>query len=143
VICNRAVRTPIPVSTTFLTIQQQHQSSSQRSETMKSHGSRKFYQLPDPPSSSECAEDPLNGGTKQKKYRSKSAFFRGSTRDLIEMVDQNIIGKETVFQGPFGPRRSKLASFFVYISDHLMTYDYEYDYDLLQNTCIFFLLSFP
>ncbi|CAG7825541.1 unnamed protein product [Allacma fusca] len=74
---------------------------------MKSHGNRKFYHLPDTPPSSECGnEEFLPPGRSAKKFRSKSAHFRGSTRDLMQMIDHNIIGRDTTFQGPFGPRKS-------------------------------------
>lgn len=95
---------------------------------MKAHGNRKFYELPENPSSSECGggdETSSTGSKGSKKYRSKSTFFRGSTRDLIEMVDRNVIGRETVFQGPFGPRRSKSTSYVIllllfFYQDHLV-----------------------
>lgn len=78
--------------------------------TMKPAGPRKFYQLPETPSpSSECGigdGDGLNGlRGGPKKFRSKGN--QKNTRGLMEMVERNIIGRETVFQGPFGPRRCK------------------------------------
>lgn len=71
----------------------------------KAYGNRKFYQLPENALSTESEDMPSKG---PKKYRSKTALFRGSSRELVEMVDRNIIGRELVFEGPFGPRRSKI-----------------------------------
>ena len=86
---------------------------------------RKFYDFPDqaPPVSLEATdpapteETPLPDSVNTtstikslpgpKKFRSKSAFFRGNAREIMDMVDRNIVGRETVFQGPFGPRRCK------------------------------------
>jgi hypothetical protein len=80
---------------------------------------RKFYDLPvpeaaegaDPVLAEECAATGSGIGKNAKKFRSKSAFFRGNAREVMEMVDRNIIGRETVFQGPFGPRRCKFLIF--------------------------------
>jgi hypothetical protein len=84
-----------------------------KSMASKCYGNRNFYQIPDTISSSECVED-VSNGKGPKKYRSKNALFRGSTRALVEMVDMNIIGRETVFQGPFGPRRSKFIYLYLF-----------------------------
>jgi len=75
---------------------------------ISSHGSRQFYKIPETlplPSPEGGTGDSAN--TEKTKKRTKSFRFRGNSRELMEMVDQNIIGRETVFQGPFGPRRCK------------------------------------
>lgn len=49
-----------------------------------------------------------------KKVKSKYYLQRRNIRGLIEMVEQNLFGRETVFQGPFGPRRSEMLIFIFY-----------------------------
>lgn len=78
------------------------------------YGNREFYQFIEKTVQVDISTDgdrlsSSSGATKasMSKRKSKSALFRGNSRELIEMVDRNIIGRDTGFQGPFGPRRSK------------------------------------
>jgi len=63
----------------------------------KSYGDRKFYSLP---------EDYA-----VKTSKSKNAQNRKSedTATLIKYIDENVIGKNTTFCGPFGRRKGKKA----------------------------------
>lgn len=77
---------------------------------------RKYFKAPEgakskSASSSENGVEESASAIMSRKYRSRNALFRGTTRELVEMIDRNLIG--LVFQGPFGPRQSKFFNFFV------------------------------
>lgn len=62
----------------------------------KTYGNRKFYALPD--------EYPLRG----TKFRAtQSAKKNEDAAKLIKYIDDNVIGKNTTFSGPYGRRKGK------------------------------------
>jgi hypothetical protein len=67
-----------------------------RMSSKKTYGNRKFYALPD--------EYPLRG----TKFRAtQSAKKNEDVAKLIKYIDDNVIGKNTTFSGPYGRRKGK------------------------------------
>jgi hypothetical protein len=70
-----------------------------RMSSKKTYGNRKFYALPD--------EYPLRG----PKFRAtQSARKNEDAAKLIKYIDDNVIGKNTTFSGPYGRRKGKQTS---------------------------------
>lgn len=72
---------------------------SRRMNSKKTYGNRKFYALPD--------EYPLRG---TKVRATQSAKKNEDAAKLIKYIDDNVIGKNTTFSGPYGRRKGKLTS---------------------------------
>jgi hypothetical protein len=62
----------------------------------KTYGNRKFYALPD--------EYPLKG---TKVRATHGAKRNEDAAKLIKYIDDNVIGKNTTFSGPYGRRKGK------------------------------------
>jgi len=62
----------------------------------KTYGNRKFYALPD--------EYPLRGTKVRAAYGAKK---NEDATKLIKYIDDNVIGKNTTFSGPYGRRKGK------------------------------------
>lgn len=62
--------------------------------TKKTYGNRKFYALPD--------EYPLRGTKVRAAYGAKK---NEDAAKLIKYIDDNVIGKNTTFSGPYGRRK--------------------------------------
>jgi hypothetical protein len=65
-----------------------------RMTTKKTYGHRKFYALPD--------DYPLRGTKVRAAYGSKK---NEDAAKLIKYIDDNVIGKNTTFSGPYGRRK--------------------------------------
>ena len=70
-----------------------------RMNSKKTYGNRKFYALPD--------EYPLRG---TKVRATQSAKKNEDAAKLIKYIDDNVIGKNTTFSGPYGRRKGKQRS---------------------------------
>lgn len=70
-----------------------------RMSSKKTYGNRKFYALPD--------EYPLRG---TKVRATQSAKKNEDAAKLIKYIDDNVIGKNTTFSGPYGRRKGKQTS---------------------------------
>jgi hypothetical protein len=70
-----------------------------RMNSKKTYGSRKFYALPD--------EYPLRV---TKVRATQSAKKNEDAAKLIKYIDDNVIGKNTTFSGPYGRRKGKQTS---------------------------------
>jgi len=70
-----------------------------RMTSKKTYGNRKFYALPD--------EYPLRG---TKVRATQSAKKNEDAAKLIKYIDDNVIGKNTTFSGPYGRRKGKQTS---------------------------------
>ena len=70
-----------------------------RMNSKKTYGNRKFYALPD--------EYPLRG---TKVRATQSAKKNEDAAKLIKYIDDNVIGKNTTFSGPYGRRKGKQTS---------------------------------
>jgi hypothetical protein len=70
-----------------------------RMNSKKTYGNRKFYALPD--------EYPLRG---TKVRATQSAKKNEDAVKLIKYIDDNVIGKNTTFSGPYGRRKGKRTS---------------------------------
>lgn len=62
------------------------------SSVKKQLGNRKFYALPE------------DYALKSAKYRSTN-LKKEETAKLVKYVDENVIGKQTTFAGPYGRRK--------------------------------------
>jgi hypothetical protein len=62
----------------------------------KKYGNRKFYALPD--------EYPLRGTKVRATHGAKK---NEDAAKLIKYIDDNVIGKNTTFSGPYGRRKGK------------------------------------
>lgn len=75
----------------------------------KSYGNRKLYTFPE--------DNPLRSGKSKSGAASTNAPKKSEeVVKLLKYVDDNIIGKNNAFLGPFGRRKgkgSKLQTFFV------------------------------
>ena len=60
----------------------------------KPFGNRKFYSLPE--------EYHLKGGLRSRTYGKQK---NEETNKLVKYIDENIIGKNTTFSGPYGRRK--------------------------------------
>lgn len=69
---------------------------SKRMTSKKTYGNRKFYALPD--------EYPLKG---TKVRATHGAKRNEDAAKLIKYIDDNVIGKNTTFSGPYGRRKGK------------------------------------
>lgn len=67
-----------------------------RMNSKKTYGNRKFYALPD--------EYPLRG---TKLRGTQSAKKKEDAAKLVKYIDDNVIGKNTTFSGPYGRRKGK------------------------------------
>jgi hypothetical protein len=65
----------------------------------KTYGNRKFYALPD--------EYPLRG---TKVRATQSGKKNEDAAKLIKYIDDNVVGKNTTFSGPYGRRKGKQRS---------------------------------
>lgn len=63
------------------------------SSIKKGSASRKFYALPE------------DYALKSAKLRSQSFAKKEDSNKLIKYIDDNVIGKNTTFAGPFGRRK--------------------------------------
>lgn len=72
-----------------------HRSCVIMSAVRKSFGNRKFYALPE------------DYAIKSSKLKSQTLVKKEDSTKLIKYIDDNIIGKNTTFAGPFGRRKGK------------------------------------
>lgn len=66
----------------------------------KSFGNRKFYSLPDNPN--RVSKNKFSGTSRKREDIVK----------LIKYIDDNVIGKNTTFSGPYGRRKGKMLLIF-------------------------------
>lgn len=73
--------------------------------TVKKYGSRRICPLPE-----DCA-------LKTVKFRASAVSKTSDISKLIKYIDENIIGRNATFVGPFGRRRSKclFCTYYTYI----------------------------
>ena len=81
-----------------------------KADFLAAGANRKFYDISDA-STSKTSDDPTEDDVHVHSPKGEDTLSSGSQplgRDICEYINQNVIGKDKVFCGPFGLRQGKM-----------------------------------